>query len=221
MSCRTALILLTLLAPAVVSFAGDDVPPTYFEGEVEYQISVESRHPKLPVERLRSQYGTHFTTIFKNGRYMETHKEGLVAKVWFDPSENKEYTQMRGEDFIRVADGHDLLPTPTKVEAVSRTREILGYRASALVVHFDDGSRTTFWYSSELRVDPAWFSRFRLAGFHLYYPRAKAMILEYDREMDILRRTFTVTKVKRRKVSDAEIRLLDLPIKPFDYEAPK
>lgn len=86
--------------------------------------------------------------------------------------------------------------------------------------NFDDGSRTTFWYSSELRADPDWFSKFRLAGFHLYYPRAKSIILEYDREMDISRRTFTATKVTRRQVSDAELRLLDLPLKPFDHKAP-
>lgn len=210
------LLGLLVLGSAPRCAAEHDEPPAIFEGEIAYRIDLESRHPRLSEDYLRSQYGHRYTMIFKGGNYKETFEGGRVDTVWYRVDENKEYTLMAGEDVIRVADGEEMVPTPVGVDEVTGQRTIAGYRSSALAIRFDDGSRTTFWFSPQLAVDADWFRNFRLAGFHLFYPRSRAMILEYDRQLEIFSRKYVATKVTRRPVDDVELAMPDLPIRPFE-----
>lgn len=210
-------VLVIALATSLSCRAADSEERTrLFEGEIIYRTELEPRHPRLTEDYLRSQFGSGYTLVFKGGHYKVSYDGGLVQTVWYRADENKEYTLMAGEDVIRVADGHEMIPTPVGVDQVSKTRDIAGYRSSALVVRFDDGSRTTFWFSPQLAVDPEWFRDFRVAGFHEFYRRAHAVFLEYERQMDVYTRRYVATKVTRRAVDDAELEIPDLPRRPFD-----
>lgn len=220
-SIRLLILLLTslVLGSAPGCATEPEEAPTIFEGEIAYRIDLESHHPRLSEDYLRAQFGHGYTMVFKGGNYKETFEGGRVRAVWYRVDENKEYTLMDGEEVLRVADGNEIIPTPVGMDEVTGTRTIAGYRSSPLVVRFDDGSRTTFWYSPQLAVDPEWFRNFRLAGFHLFYPRSQAMILEYDRQLEIFSRKYVATKVTRRPVDDVELKMPDLPIRPFEDEA--
>ena len=211
------MFILVACAPAATTRAEEPLP--LFEGEVTYRIELEPRHPDLTIEYLQSQFGTGFKMILKNGDYTFKYEGGLIDRVWFKVQEKREYSLMRGENFLRVADTRGIVLEPSRLDHLSGKRKILDYDAKPLMIQFKDGSRTIFWYAPSLRINPEWFRELRIAGLHLFYPVAESLYIDYIRVTSVLRRRYIATSVQHRPVAAEELALPDLPHKDIEWNA--
>ena len=75
----------------------------YFEGVLEYKVSYESTSEFIPVETLKSEFGTSFTAYVQEGRYaMIYHSTGQFGwmKVIVSLKDGYSYTEFEKSDTI-------------------------------------------------------------------------------------------------------------------------
>ena len=211
------------LATAVCLFAGcSGGDQEYFEGVVSLRVDIEIHDRRLSPDLLHWWYGRYLTWFVKDGntviRYVEADREA----VWYRADENREYQQRSCDNHITWTSADVRIADVVSVTKLDETREIAGYTANGLDVHYrsDNGhtSTTRYWYVPELKVDPEWFSANLTVGWDEVYQHIDSLIVGSEDEFDVASVRRFATRIDARRVDNDLLELPDLDIRHASFD---
>jgi hypothetical protein len=212
-----------LIALSVIILGCDSgTDPAYFEGAVAVKIEVESKTERLPEELLLFWHGSRENRLYKNGNIRYDSVDGTTASIWYKRAENTEYALRTCDEYIRIVDFGDSDMNLVAIERPQESREIAGYRARAIELHFgeEDGSVTVwrFWYAPDLLVNPEWYKDYRHSGLDILYQHIDSLVIGFESESLYTNMRKFATSVQRRPVPDSAFDMPDLEVRRLSLD---
>ncbi|HET6995857.1 MAG TPA: hypothetical protein VFI06_12785 [Chitinophagaceae bacterium] len=186
----------------------------YFEGVVEYEIKIESHMQGVSDNELREKLGPKLLLHFKNGNYIREYLDGAgytLNKQYYLHDKNMMYMHnvFFAPDTLYYQDAAEEQLISYKVEQ-GPTEKILGVECPSSVIsgkyvfpYTGDTltSTLTYYFSPDLPVDPAWWSKMYIwKDVIKEYKSIATKFIEED--PFISKQTYTAVKVTWQPVSD-------------------
>lgn len=179
-----------------------------FEGTIQFSFS----------QAAKSEYGKTSET------YLSFIKMGCNKQVYNNSSHiewfmyldkpNRLYCKLPQKDTIFYFDcsKEDRNLKIKKIYKLSQKKNILGHDCNQLIVESTMG-KETYYYSPQLKLNPQYFSRYRLWGRNVVCQNAQSVFLETSSDNGSIIEIHKATKIDRKKIDDRTFELPDLPQK--------
>lgn len=194
---------------------GDKDNIDYFEGEIIYNIVYSNIIIDVSSDYLEENIGSKVILTFKNGNHRKEYysKSGKLLSVRIlDLDKKKSFSKSTGENTV---DWIDITKQDTKL-TFKRIKDstIIGYSSIGIeaigstVVNEENISLTgTFFYAKELNVNPEWYKDYKEANFNEIIKIGKGLSVSEVSNTPYWVSTLNAVEVKRRKVSDSELKI--------------
>jgi Gram-negative bacterial TonB protein C-terminal len=187
-----------------------------FEGIVDYQVEIKSMIKGISDESMARilGYGPTERVYIKNGTYYRTTS---LHDEYFLPAKQRAFNKFRKTDTLYYVEYNSDTSALLNISKGTRTQEIAGYPCKSLTITSTTGAQTYF-YNSDLRMDPAFDKENSLSHFNDYIKEARAIYLKLVDQNVLAITTFTATRVTPKTLDDKIFELPSLPVTKFDVQ---
>lgn len=207
-------ILLLLVFCQQIVLGQNNSAIKYFEGIIEYDIKGESYMQGVSDNELRERIGSTIKLYFKNGDYMREYLDnaGYTLKKMFYKKDNNMfyvYHNIESPDTLYFFSAQDTAYTNFEIKS-GTAEKILDYNCQSSVVTAnyvapylaDTGTiRYTYFFCSELPVDPKWCKDMYIWSDIIETHKSIAVKFIEDDPI-FFKQTFTATKIIWQPVDD-------------------
>lgn len=173
-----------------------------FEGYIEYKIEYTPKSNSITEKDLIDSGGDSTKTYYKNGYYLDICDSQFMSYQLFRHDKNAIFHKKRIES-----------DTLVKVSTIANKNEkfefeihknvdtILGYLCDKLIVN-DSNVKTTYYYSSKLSIDPAFYKNLTVMNKNKIVEIMKSCYLRFVHENEYFIADAIAVKVKREVLND-------------------
>lgn len=173
-----------------------------FEGKMVSRITIKSKIPGLPDERLSNMLGLSQDYFIKGGKYKSLSNGQMITMQIYDPTTNKLYNKRPNSDTLYWMDAGENEDEVTSYEIKKNAETILGNLCDALILTTKTGT-TIYYYSSKYRLDKAKFANHNFGNWSFLAAKAGALPLKSVIENKQFRLEMTATEITPMALTDA------------------
>jgi len=208
---KTAALVLLMACPCARVLS----QPNYFEGDIQYHVSVKSTVPALSDMDARKilAEGEVLTVSFKNGSYK---RSSALQDEYYIGKEQKVYIKFRKIDTLYYM---DYSADSTVLSGVTRSDSIftIDHHACKVITITSSTGATRYYYAPDLLNDPTYSATDKIGLFNVYTRETGgAIYLWAHREFAIAATTDSCIRIEPKKLDDHLLDPPHLPVKKFD-----
>ena len=174
-----------------------------FEGIVTYTCEYPINKTALTDEELKKELGTDVTTYFKNGYYKEHTNSRFLSYQLFRHNDSMVYYKNNSKsDTLFYSKVNSKKKEVFSYQIEKRTDTILGYICDKLIVNDGYGTKT-YYYSSELSLDPEYYKNFTIGNKYAITKLMKAIYLKLEMTYEAITVSLVATEVKWQKLEQS------------------
>lgn len=197
---------MTILIVISMGFACSSIgvvsPKSYFEGRILYNSKYVTKSNKFDTSYLENLFGKTSDLYFKDGNYLEKYDKGFWLEQLFIRTGNLIYIKKNQSDtlffFSCEKPGRKIL----KSEIIRKSEKILGIECDELITYYEDKNVSFYFNSDTLKINPDWYSNYKLVNKNLNSNKMKAIYLKYKMENADFITTVTATSISHQKIDD-------------------
>jgi hypothetical protein len=167
----------------------------YFEGTIEYAYEVKLKSKKVDLSRLQKALGKGCTLYFKEGNFRHDYDGGVLEFDVYNNRENKLYTKKRGNDTIYWYDCSKKGKSIKDLKVSEEKIEVLQMLCAQLTIQYSDHNVVEYYNSDSIRVDPAWFAKFKRDDQFKIDGIEKSIFLRSERDYPAFTIISTATRI--------------------------
>ncbi|WP_397362520.1 hypothetical protein [Olleya sp. R77988] len=178
-----------------------------FEGTVTYKMDYTIKSSELDLQELKKLMGTEAKTHFKDGFYLEKTDSDFMSYQLYSPKDTLVYYKNNiKSDTIK----YNRVNTKTEEEFTYKieknTDTILGYKCDKLIFKDKYGIKT-YYYSSELSLDPEDYKFFLVSNKNKIVSLMKAIYLRLEMTFPAFTVDIIATEVKHTQLKKSLFKL--------------
>ena len=180
-----------------------------FEGLVVYEVSFQSKNPKIPNAYYERIMGKNLQYYIKGGNYLNFSDGQVVVMQLYRQAENKMYVQTTLSDSLYWSDASENGSLIQSQASKSKALKILDYECDELTFVTATG-KETYAYNAKLKVDPALYTKHAYNNWNTYTKTAGAVPLKIVADLPAYVMMATAIAVKPMSLEDT---FFELPAK--------
>ena len=189
-----------------------------FNGKITYNIEYSKMNLNgVTSSEFKVAMGSIEEFYIQSGNHKTKYNGLIMDWVIYKANEDKIYFKAKDEVDVFYKSSMVFDKTPSKIEFHDEVIEVLGYSCKKLTIHFDENSRITSYYSTDLPVDSELYKKGKYDGFYLLLSKTNAISLKTIYESPQHTKTITAINIKNYLVNGKEF---DLPLGVKVVEAP-
>jgi len=173
-----------------------------FEGKIVSRITVKSKIPGLPDERLNSMIGTSQDYYIKGGKYKSLTNGQVISMQIYDPATNKLYNKRPNSDTLYWMDAGKNDDEVVSFEIKKNAETVLGNACDAIICTTQKGT-TIYYYSNKYRFDKTKYAAHKFGNWSFLAAKAGALPLKTVMENKQFRMEMTATEITPMPLTDA------------------
>lgn len=171
-----------------------------FEGIVTYKVTYPINNTNLSEQELKAQMGTDVSTYYKNGYYKEDTNSNFMSYQLFRHKDTLVYYKNNIKSDTLFFHRTDAKTDDTfSYDIEKKTDTILGFICDKLSIKDQYGTKT-YYYSSELSLDPNYYKNFTVLNKDKIVKLMQAVYLRLEMSYPALSVDIIATDVKRKKL---------------------
>jgi len=173
-----------------------------FEGKMVFRITVKSKIPGLPDERLSNMIGSSQDYYIRGGKYKSFSNGQMIAMQIYDPTTNKLYNKRPNSDTLYWMDAGKNDDEVVGFEIKKNAGTVLGNPCDALILTTKKGT-TIYYYNNKYRFDKAKYAAHKFGNWSFLADKAGALPLKTVMESQQFRMEMTATEITPMPLTDA------------------
>jgi hypothetical protein len=173
-----------------------------FEGKMVFRITVKSKIPGLPDERLSSMLGSSQDYYIKGGKYKSQTNGQMITMQIYDPATNRLYNKRPNSDTLYWMDAGKNDDEVTSFEIKKNAESILGNPCDALILTTRTGT-TIYYYNNKYGFDKTKFAAHKFGNWSFLAAKAGALPLKTVIENKQFRMEMTAAEITPLTLTDA------------------
>jgi hypothetical protein len=188
---------------------------SYFEGEIIYKNSYESKAPNVTNEQMEMALGTRQEYFIKDGNYLSRLNGLSLREQLYDSKTNRLYHKMPVSDTLYWLDGSLDMDPVISSELVKNAENVLGNECDALVVKTKNGT-ATFYFSSKYKIKAELYTKHIFGSWAHFVGKCGAVPLKSVIENSHFKSVSIATEIKPMPLEDNYFKIAPgTPVKPI------
>lgn len=154
----------------------------YFEGEIFYEVKVETQKRGLDTTKLYNLFGRHSMLIFKQGNYKIKSDGNLISEQMYSRATNKFYFIKQNADTIHWSDCATKGDSILKMVHNAKKVKILGIVCDEFIFYYADKIVSDYYNQDLFAINPTWFKNFTRDNENIVDEKEKAVCLKHKIE---------------------------------------
>ena len=132
-----------------------------FEGIITYENKYTVQDENIDIEQLYKQYGKTNTTYYKDGYFLDLCDSDFMSyHLYRNDKKSRYFTNKNAIDTLYKISTNSKPKTELKYDLKLNADTILNYVCDKLIVYNENGSKTSFYFSSKIKLDQNLYSDF-------------------------------------------------------------
>jgi hypothetical protein len=192
-----------------VLFSSNLFCQTFFEGEIIYEIKMESKFPQiLSNEILTSKFGNIEEYFIKNGNYKTIFNGKEIKMQMYLSNENKIYTQYTNSPdslyWIFADKVNDSIKEILVIDDTTTTK-IMGVNCKTIIMNMVSGSSFVYNYNEKYPVNIDLFKNHLYGNWYSYLELSHSLPLLIEVDNRFFKMTFTAKEIKNEKIKNNRV----------------
>ncbi len=154
----------------------------YFEGEIFYEVKVETQKRGMDTTKLYDLFGKHTMLTFKEGNYKIKNDGKLISEQMYLRATNKFYFIKTSNDTIHWSDCATKGDSILKMVHNPKKVKILGIVCDEFIFYYSDRIVSDYCNQDLFAIDPTWFKNFTRDNENIVDEKEKAVCLKHKIE---------------------------------------
>lgn len=186
-----------------------------FEGKITYQVTYESKMPKVSDDQLTAFMGGSHEYYIKGGDYMMLSDGEYFQSLLYVSSENRLYIKTVESDTLYWMDGDFEESEVESFRFLDEEEKVMGMECDVLEVIKSKG-KSVYYFNDEYKIDPDLFINHSFEGLNFVLQKTKSLLLKAISEGEEYTRISIATSVDSLKLDNALFQLPDgVPVRPM------
>jgi hypothetical protein len=174
----------------------------YFEGEIFYEVKVETQKRGMDTAKLYDLFGKHTMLTFKEGNYRIKNDGKLISEQMYLRATNKFYFIKASNDTIHWNDCATKGDSILKMVHNPKKVKILGIVCDELIFYYADRIVSDYYNQNLFEINPTWFKNFTRDNENIVDEKEKAVCLKHKIEYNGFTYIQTAVGFNRKNINN-------------------